>query len=181
MKLLFDFLPIVLFFIVFKLYGIYAATLIAIATSLIQVIAVWLKYRKIETMYLVTFVIILVLGTATLLFHDEMYIKWKPTVLYWLFSAVVLASQFIGQKPLAQRLMEKNISMSQRIWYKLNWSWTIFFFFLGTANLYVVYHFTTNTWAYFKIFGCLGLTLLFFIGQAIFVLSKHGTIVQKND
>lgn len=178
MKLLFDFLPIVLFFAAFKLYGIYAATTIAILASLIQVIVFWVKFKKIETMYVVTFMIILVLGAATLLLHDEMYIKWKPTVLYWLFASLLIISQFIGERTLAQRLMEKNIILPAPIWQKLNWSWSVFFAFLGAANLYVVYHYTTNTWAYFKIFGCLGLTLIFFIAQGLY-MAKHGTLVQK--
>lgn len=178
MKLLFDFLPILLFFIAYKVYGIYVATLIAIATALIQVIGYWVKYKRIETMYIVTLITLLVLGTATLVFHNEMYIKWKPTALYWLLAILFTGSHFLGKKTLTQRMMETKLSLPQQVWQNLNWSWSLFFAFLGVLNLYVVYHYSTSTWVNFKLFGTLGLTILFVIFQGIY-MAKHLTIEQK--
>jgi intracellular septation protein len=178
MKLLFDFLPIFLFFITYKIYGIYAATAVAIGGSLIQVTFQRIKYKRFESMHLITFFSILLLGGATLLMHNEIFIKWKPTILYWLLAILFLGSSIIGKKPILQRLMEANIQLPLPIWRKLNLSWSIFFLLLGCANLYVVYHFTTNTWVNFKLFGTLGLTILFVIAQSLYMAKN--AIVNSN-
>lgn len=172
MKLLFDFFPILLFFVAYKLQGIYAATGIAIVASFIQVGLFWLKNRRVENMHLITLALIVVFGGATLLLQDEMYIKWKPTVLNWLFGLAFLGSRFIGSKTITQRMMDKNITLPDPIWTRLNLSWVIFFFALGIANLYVVYSFDTDTWVNFKLFGMMGLTLAFVLIQAL-VLTRH--------
>lgn len=175
MKLLFDFFPVLLFFITFKLYGIYYATGVAITASIVQVVVYWFKKRQIETMHIITMVLIVVLGSATLMLHDVMFIKWKPTAVYWAFSLAFLLSQFIGNKPLIQQMMEDNINLPPAIWQRLNTSWFIFFGLMGIINIYVVYHFDTDTWVNFKLFGGIGLTLLFVIAQALY-LSKHAEI-----
>lgn len=172
MKFLFDFFPIVLFFIAYKMGDIYLATITAIIASVIQVIYSRYKHQKFEKLPLFTLATITVLGGATLFFRNELFIKWKPTAIYWLLSSAFLASQWIGKKPLIQRLAESSISLQSKIWSQLNVSWSLFFAGMGVANLYVVYHFDTDTWVNFKLFGTLGLTLLFVIVQG-FYIARH--------
>lgn len=172
MKFLFDFFPIVLFFIGYKLFGIYYATAIAMAASFIQVIFYRLKHQSYEKMHVISLIIIVVLGGATLFFHNPWFIKWKPTGIYWLTSLVFLGSAWFAQKPLIQKMMENNISLPQAIWYRLNYAWAIFFIIMGGANLYVAYYYDTNVWVNFKLFGGAGFTLVFVFLQAIY-LTKH--------
>jgi len=172
MKLLTDFFPIILFFLTFKFYGIYAATTVAIIAAIVQVSLFWLKHRRFEPMHLITLALIVILGGATLILHNELFIKWKPTAINWAFALVFLGSHFIGERPLIQRMMAKNVSLPTLIWVRLNISWVIFFTLMGLANLYVIYHFDTNTWVNFKLFGVLGLTVVFVILQAIY-LTRH--------
>lgn len=180
MKLLFDFLPILLFFIAYKIYGIYTATAIAIAASLLQVTIYRLKHKRFETMHVITFFSILILGGATLFLHNEIFIKWKPSILYWILALLFLGTSLLNKKPLIQRLMNGAIDLPQPVWQRLNISWSLFFLILGVANLFVVYHYDTNTWVNFKLFGTLGLTLLFVIIQSLY-MAKHADIktVQK--
>lgn len=169
MKLLFDFFPVILFFIAYKLEGIYVATAIAIAATLLQVGYLWLRHRRVEAMHLVTLGLIVIFGGATLYLHDEQFIKWKPTVINWLFGVAFLTSQFLGDKPIIQRMMAPNVALPQPIWYRLNLSWALFFLFLGAVNLFVVYRFDTDVWVNFKLFGMLGLTVAFVLLQAAFL------------
>lgn len=177
MKLLFDFFPILLFFIAFKLYddptqGILAATAVAIVATFVQVGISWWRHRRVEKMHLITLTLIVLLGGATLLLKDEMFIKWKPTVVNWLFAIVFLGSQFIGKKCVIQRVMEKNIQLPEVIWGRLNLGWVVFFTAMGILNLYVVYNFDTDTWVDFKLFGLMGFTLAFVVAQG-FYLVRH--------
>lgn len=172
MKLLFDFFPILLFFIAFKIFDIYVATAVAIAASLLQVGLSWLKNRHVEAMHWVTLVIIVVFGGLTLYLQDEQFIKWKPTVINWLFGAVFLASQWMGEKTMIERMMGGNLSLPTAVWRNLNLSWTLFFFILGGVNFFVMSTFDTATWVNFKLFGMLGLTLVFVLVQS-FYLSRH--------
>jgi intracellular septation protein len=172
MKFLFDFFPILLFFIAYKLEGIYVATAVAMAASFVQVGLHWYKHRRFENMHLVTLALIVVFGGLTLLLHDETFIKWKPTVINWLFGAVFLGSQFVGKQSIVERMMGANVSLPARVWTQLNLAWSAFFFFLGVANIYVMYNFDTDTWVNFKLFGMMGLTIAFIIGQAIY-LSRY--------
>lgn len=172
MKLLFDFFPILLFFVAYKLYDIYVATAVAMVAGIAQVAWSWHRHRRVETLNLVTLGLILVLGGATLFLKDETFIKWKPTVVNWLFALAFFISQYVGHKPILQRMMAANISLPNAIWTRLNWSWIIFFTAIGAVNLYVAYHFSTDTWVNFKLFGMLGLTVVFVIGQAVY-LSRH--------
>ncbi len=172
MKMFFDFFPIILFFVAYKLEGIYVATMVAIAATFLQVGWVWLRHRRVEPMHLITLGLIVVFGGATLYLHDEQFIKWKPTVINWLFGVAFLASQFIGERPFIQRMMANNIELPHHVWYRLNMSWALFFLFLGGVNLFVIYMFDTDTWVNFKLFGMLGLTFAFVILQAIF-LSRY--------
>ncbi|MFO9194422.1 septation protein A [Legionella pneumophila serogroup 1] len=172
MKLLFDFFPIVLFFIVYKFFGIYTATAVAMAASLTQVAFYRLKFQHYEKMHLFSLAIIMVLGGATLFFQNPWFIKWKPTGIYWLSALVFYGSGYIGSKPLIQKMMETNINLTTKIWYRLNLAWTLFFIVMGALNLYVAYHYDTDVWVNFKLFGGVGFTLLFVLIQA-FYLTKH--------
>ena len=172
MKLLFDFFPILLFFIAYKMAGIYTATTVAIVAGFAQVGLFWLRHRRVEKMHMITLALLVVFGGLTLVLQDETFIKWKPSVINWLFGMVFLGSQFIGKKCIVERMMGANLALSSAIWNRLNLSWSLFFLALGFANLYVVYNFDTDTWVDFKLFGMMGLTIAFIIGQAIY-LSRH--------
>jgi intracellular septation protein len=137
MKFLADFFPVILFFVAYKIYGIYIATAVAIASSMVQVAYGWLSKRHVEKMHLITFAILLVFGGLTILLQDRTFIMWKPSVINWLFGCVFLASQFIGKKPLVQRMMESSITVPDTIWKRLNLAWSLFFILLGFLNLYV--------------------------------------------
>ena len=172
MKFLFDLFPVILFFIVFKTAGIFAATAVAIVGTLAQI--AWVKFRhgKIDGMLIASGVIVVVFGGATLLLHDETFIKWKPTVLYWLFGLSLLSAEWFWKKNLIRSVMGQQIEMPDAIWRKLNLAWAIFFVLLGFANLYVAFHYSTEAWVNFKLFGTTGLMVGFVILQSL-VLSKH--------
>ncbi|NIP72212.1 MAG: septation protein A [Gammaproteobacteria bacterium] len=171
-KLLFDFFPILLFFAAYKLEGIYVATAVAIGASALQVGLHWARHRRVERMHLVALGVIVVFGGATLWLQEEIYIKWKPTVVYWLFAAVFLGSQFVGRQPIVQRVMGTQLDLPRAVWRRLNLGWAGFFVAVGVINLYVVYNFDTATWVDFKLFGLLGLTLGFVLAQALY-LSRY--------
>lgn len=172
MKFLFDFFPILLFFVAFKFYGIYVATAVAIAATFLQVGWSWLRHRKVDNMLWASFAIILVFGGATLLLHDETFIKWKPTVLYWLFALILLGAQLFFGKNLIRAMMGKQMNLPDPVWRKLNLSWAGFFAVMGVANLYVAFNFATDAWVNFKLFGGIGLLLAFAFAQAL-MLSKY--------
>lgn len=172
MKLLFDFFPILLFFICYKIWGIYPATAVAMLASLAQVIYQRLIHQRYEKMHLISMSLILVLGGATLFFHNPWFIKWKPTGIYWLSALVFLSSTFVSKKPLIQSMMEGNVKLPPKIWGRLNIAWALFFIIMGAANLYVAYHYDTDFWVNFKLFGGSGFMLLFVFLQAIY-LTKH--------
>lgn len=207
MKQLLDFLPIVLFFLVYKFYldipdefvlaindlipvlrispgnaddAIYLATFVAIFATLIQVAIAAVVVKKVEKMPLITLALLIVFGGATLLFKDPLFIQWKPTAINWLFAAVFAGSHFIGSKPLVQRMMSQAIDIEDdRVWVKLNIAWIGFFLISGIANLLVApeidpfhFQFSEDTWVDFKLFGLLGLTIIFIVAQA-FYLAKY--------
>jgi intracellular septation protein len=172
MKFLFDLFPILLFFLAYKLYDIYAATAVAIAAAFLQTGLYWLKHRKFENMHLVTLAILIVFGGLTLILRDPVFIKWKPTVVNWLFGLVFLGSRYIGRRTLVERMMSHAISVPAPVWLKLNWAWTLFFIAIGLVNLYVAYNYSEAAWVNFKLFGMVGLTLVFVFIQA-FYLSRY--------
>jgi len=178
MKFLFDLFPVILFFVAFKFYGIFTATAVAIVGTFAQIGWVWVKHRKVEPTLWISLAIIVVFGGATLLLHDETFIKWKPTVLYWLFAAVLLVSQAVFKKNLIAALMGAQLTLPPHVWFNLNLSWTAFFTFMGGANLYVAFHYPTDIWVNFKLFGTLGLMLVFVVVQGMF-LSKY--VEKEND
>ncbi|CAG7601964.1 septation protein A [Candidatus Vallotia tarda] len=169
MKLLFHLLTISLFFISFKVWSVYTATSIAIATVLIQVMWSVFRYRHVNMMLWVSLVLIIVFGGATLVLHDDRFIKWKTTLLYWVFSLAILFSQFILRKNLIQKALNAHIQLPPLIWVKLNVIWGLFFAALGIANLWVAYRFSNNTWVDFKLFGTTGATLMFIVIQSLWL------------
>lgn len=172
MKFLFEFFPIILFFIVFKFAGIYAATATAIAASVLQIAVVYARKRRVEPAMLIGAVVLLVFGGFTIALRNEAFIKWKPTILYWLF-AVILGGARIGfGRNFIRMMLEKQLQVPDAVWEKLNWSWTGFFAVVGGINLFVAYNYSTNIWVNFKLFGLMGLIFLFAVVQSLF-LSKY--------
>lgn len=201
MKLLFDFLPIILFFGTFKyaegnkdwasvfasehlgfvvssgIVGpneapVLLATVVVILATLTQVGVMLALRRKIDTMLWVSLVLVVGLGSATVWFHNDTFIKWKPTVLYWVSGAVLAASALIWRKNLIQKLMSEQLTLPVKVWDRLNLAWVVFFTVMGALNLYFAYSFSTDTWVNFKLFGGMGLMLVFVLGQGVY-LNKH--------
>ena len=171
MKFLFDFFPVILFFVAFKVADIYVATGVAIAATFAQVGWLKLKKRRIEPMLWASLAIVAVFGGATLVLQDETFIKWKPTVLYWLFGAV-LAGALGFRRNLIRAMLSEQVRLPDPVWNRLNWSWVGFFACMGVANLLVAFNFTTDQWVSFKLFGATGLLVLFVIAQALY-LARH--------
>jgi intracellular septation protein len=172
MKLLLDFFPIILFFVAFKIAGIYVATGVAIVATIAQI--AWLRLRtgKVEPMQWVSLVVIVLFGGATIVAQNDTFIKWKPTVLYWLMAGSLAAGQLFFKKNLLKSLMGSQLESPDAAWRVTNWSWVAFFSVMGVVNLWVAYHFDTNTWVNFKLFGGLGLMVLFILAQAVY-LGRH--------
>lgn len=172
MKLFAAFFPIILFFIAYKLQGIYVATAVAMAAALLQTGWHWWHHREWEKMHLVTLGLLLLFGGMTLVFHDPTFIKWKPTVVNWLFALAFVVSPLFGNLTLTERLMGQAVTLPASVWQRLNHAWGLFFFSLGVINLFVAYRFDEATWVNFKLFGLLGLTFLFIIGQSLY-MARH--------
>jgi intracellular septation protein len=194
-KVLFDLFPVIIFFVAYKIGdanaeasrnlmtslglvmgasekpGIYLATLVAIIASIGQIGWVKLRGNPVDTMMWVSLGIIVVFGGATLWLHDESFIKWKPTVLYWLFGAIILGSTLFGRNVI-KGLMAEQMELPEPAWGRLNASWGGFFIFMGLANLFVAFNFSTDDWVNFKLFGSMGLMLVFVIGQSM-MLNKY--------
>ena len=171
MKFLFDFFPFLVFFITYIIYDFYIATAALIAASIVQLALYWVKYRKVEKMLIISVTLVVVLGGITILLHDETFLKWKATVFSWISALVFLSSHFIGKKVILQRMFA-NLELPKNVWRQWNMAWVIFLATLGSLNLFVAYNFSTETWVYFKMFGFLGLMLVFLIIQAI-MLAKY--------
>ena len=172
MKLLFDYFPIICFFIAYKFFGVYTATSVTMGACALQNIVYWLIHKRFENLHLITLVSVFVLGTFTLIFHTPQFIQWKPTIIYWIFAGILLFAQFMTKKNLLTRMLGDKITLPDRVWSHLNISWSVFFIFLGFLNIYVMYHYSLNAWVNFKLFGTLGLTVVFIIAQAVY-MSRH--------
>jgi len=170
MKMLFDFFPVALFFIVYKMFDIYVATAVLIAASAVQTFGHRIIKGRFENTHLITLVLVALFGGLTLALQDELFIKWKPTAINWLFAIILIGSQFIGKKSVIERMMGANITLPATVWTKLNLAWAIFFIMMGTLNLYVAFSFDTDTWVNFKLFGLMGLTFVFIIAQSFFLM-----------
>ena len=169
MKLLLDFFPIILFFVAFKFAGIYIATGVAIVATIGQIL--WIRHStgKVEPMQWVSLGVIVLFGGATIIAHNDTFIKWKPTVLYWLMGATLMAGQLFFRKNLLKTLMGSQLELPDAAWRVTNWSWIAFFAVMGVVNLWVAFNFDTDTWVNFKLFGGLGLMALFVVGQALYL------------
>jgi len=201
MKLLFDFLPILLFFGAFKYadghrewaadfatrqFGflvsggvvgpteapVLLATLVTVLATLGQVAWLKMRGRRVDKMLWVTLGVVVVLGAATVYFHNETFIKWKPSVLYWLMGTTLWLSPLLTGRNLIRALMSQHITLPDRIWHRLNFAWVAFFALMGLLNLWVAYSFSTDTWVNFKLFGGVGLMLLFTLAQGL-VLNRY--------
>jgi len=172
MKFLFDLFPVILFFVAYKFSGIYVATGVAIAATFAQIGWVWFRHRKVDTMLWVSLGLITVFGGATLLLQNPTFIKWKPTVLYWLFSVVLVVSATVMKKNLIRKMLEEQMTLPEPLWARLNLSWAAFFAAMGVANLYVAFNYSEATWVNFKLFGGMGLMIAFIVIQGLF-LAKY--------
>ncbi len=180
MKAFIDFIPILLFFIAYKFYDIYVATAVVIVASVVQAGYVYLTEKRIPGMLLASTGLIVLLGAATLILQDDNFIKWKPTVVNWLFAAVFIGSLYVGSKPLLQRMMEgafEHLPLS--VWQRMSWVWALFFISVGIINLWVAYTFDTDTWVNFKLFGLLALTFVFIIAQSLYLMKIHQQYVPE--
>lgn len=192
MKLFFDFLPIVLFFLAYKfgggdysfngqtyhVEGIYAATAVMIIATLVQVSYTWLRHRTVERAHVITLALVVLLGGLTLWLQNPDFIKWKPTAVNWLFALVFVGAYLFTDKSLLERMMGDHIQLPGKVWSRLNVAWILFFLASGVANLYVAFNFDEATWVNFKLFGMLGLTIVFVIAQSIY-LARHAVEVSK--
>lgn len=172
MQIFYDFLPVIAFFVAYKMYDIYIATGVIIVAIGLQILTNWILKRPITKMHLFSAVLVFILGGITLALRNEIFIQWKPTVVNWLFGLIFLGSQFIGEKPIIQRMLPDDLGIDDTVGRKLNLMWAGFFFFSGAANIVAVYNLSENAWVNFKLFGMLGLTLVFLVIQG-FWISKH--------
>jgi intracellular septation protein len=160
------------------MYDIYVATIVIIAGAALQVVVTRVIRGNFDKKQLIILAILVCFGGMTLYFHDPIFIKWKPTIVYWLLGSVLIGSQFFGDKPLMQRIMGKALEeksiIPATIWKRLNLAWAVFFVLLGGLNVYVAYSFSTDVWVNFKLYGVLGALLIFGFIQAI-CLSRYMT------
>ncbi len=172
MQILVDFLPIIVFFVTYKIAGMYVATGAIIVAMAIQILFQWLKNGTVNKMLLISGILVAFFGGITLILRNPIFIQWKPTVVNWLFAAALLGSRYIGTQTLTERVMGQAIELERVMWRQLNLLWVANFSFLGAANLYVVYNFDEATWVNFKLFGMLGLTLLMVLIQVLWIASR---------
>lgn len=173
-KIIFDFLPLILFFVALKLGDIYIATKVAMAATVLQIIWLKVKRQRIEASHWLNLIVIVLFGGLTIYLQDENFIKWKPTVLYWIFALIIAGALLISNNNLIKRLMGTQITLPEPVWTKLAYSWSAFFALMGILNLFVAFsgYFTIDQWATFKVFGLTVLLIAFVIGQSL-VLAKY--------
>lgn len=169
MKQLLDFLPLVVFFIFYKLYDIFVASGALIVASALALVISWFLYRKLEKMSLVTFALVAVFGTLTIALHNPDFIKWKVSIIYGLFTLALLFSHFFMQQPLIQKMLGKEIQLPQFAWRRLNVAWALFFLSCGLANIYVAFWLSQDIWMNFKVFGLSALTLIFTLLSGVYI------------
>lgn len=172
MKLILDFFALILFFITYYFTrDIYTATIVAIIAGIFQAAFIWFKYKKLETMQWISLLLIIVFGGLTVILQNELFIKWKPSLLFWAMSIAVLGGILL-KKNILKKLMGKEITLPEKIWRNLSWAWAVFFALMGAINLWVAYHFNNDIWVSYKTFGSMGLMIVFFIAQGIYMM-KH--------
>ncbi len=172
MKLFFDFLPGVLFLGALYLFDIYVATMVIMAAMTLQVLGLLVLRKKVTGMQWFTLAVILAFGAATLVLHNPVFIKWKPTVIYWIFAAALLLGPVLFKRNFIQMLMKEQLTLPDHAWSKLNLGWAVFMAALGGLNLWVAYTFSEKTWGLFKVFGVVGLMVVFMVGQLMY-FSKY--------
>lgn len=174
MQLIYEILPVLLFFLAFKIYGIYVATVVGIVSTFLQVIIYRLWTKAWDNKQLITLVVFLFFGGMTLYFHDPIFVKWKPTIVFWVFALIILGSQLLAKKPLMQRLMENGMQgkgvIPSTVWKRLNILWAIFFLIMGSLNLYIAYYYSNDAWVNFKFYGLTIAILIFSVLQAIYLM-----------
>jgi intracellular septation protein len=171
MQTLFDFFIMILFFVFYKLFDIYVATSVAMVASVLQVMIHRIRFKEFNQFQLIFMGIIMVLGSLTLFFQNPWFIKWKPTVVYWVIALILLGSARFSSKSFIEKSMENIVQVPKIIWSRINYSWICFLFLMGFANLYVAYYYDLNTWVNFKLFGTTSCLFLFLLGQ-IYILNK---------
>lgn len=180
MKQFLEFIPLVIFFAVYKMVDIYAATAsLMVTTGLMLAYGYW-KNRKVEKMQLITFIMVMFFGGLTLIMHDDLFIKWKVTVVYELFALALLVSQYWFKKPIIKQMLGKEIRLPDNIWNNLNIAWALFFALLGVVNIYIAFNLPQEVWVNFKVFGLLGITLVFTIISGVY-LYKYMPVAAKTD
>lgn len=179
MKILFDLFPVILFFAAYRLTGdIFIATPVTMVASLVQIGFAWLWQRKVDTLLWISFVLICVLGTATMVFRNQLFIYWKPTALYWILALGLVLAKTVKKINPIKKLLSKELSLPEAIWDRLHTMWVFFFIGMGILNLLVAFYFSESTWVNFKFFGATGLTFVFIIAQSI-IVSRHIKEEQK--
>ena len=172
MKILFDLFPVILFFIAYKAFDIYVGTAVLIAATTVQSAWVWFRHHKVENIQWISLALVAVFGSATLLLHDESFIKWKPTILYWIFAATIFAADRFFERNLIRKMLEEQVRLPEPLWRRLANVWAIFFFLMGCLNIYIAFNFSTDAWVNFKLFGGMGLLIAFIVAQGLF-LAKY--------
>jgi len=179
MQALLELLPLVAFIVAYKAGGIYVATGALMAAMVVLLLVDWVRTRRIPPLHAISAGLVFAFGTLTLLLHDERFIQWKPTVFFCAVGIAFLASQWLGAKPLAQRLMSAAVgeSMGQVAradWLKLNLAWVAFYLVMGAANLAVVFNYSQDTWVNFKVYGITAATLVFVLAQSLWLTRRAG-------
>jgi intracellular septation protein len=173
MQLFYEIFPVFLFFLAFKFYGIYVATTVGIVATLLQVVINRWWVGKWDKKQLLTLFIFVLFGGMTLYFHNPIFVKWKPTIVFWVFALVILIYQLFTSRPLMQRLMqnmlEDKASIPLHIWSKINVAWAFFFLVLGAINLYIAYFYSNDAWVNFKFYGITLALFIFSLFQTLFL------------
>lgn len=169
MKQLLEFIPLILFFIVYKTYGVQPASLVLVVATVIQLVVLRILYQKIEKSQWIMGGSVVFFGLLTAYFNDLAFLKWKVTIINGLFATVLLVSQYVFHKPLIQALLGKELKLPENVWAKLNLGWAIFFLLCMTINLIVSYGFSDDVWANFKVFGFTGLSLVAVVATGIYL------------
>ncbi|CAM3620494.1 septation protein A [Vibrio aquimaris] len=171
MKQLLDFIPLIIFFVLYKMQDIYVATGALIIATAVQVILTYLLYRKVEKMQLITFVMVALFGGMTIIFHDDNFIKWKVTIVYVVFALGLAISHAIGKSAI-KGMLGKEISLPDPVWAKVTWAWVVFFSFCAGLNIYIAYKLPLDVWVNFKVFGLLAATFGFTVITGVYIY-KH--------
>ena len=171
MKLLFDLFPVILFFAAYKFTGenIFVATVAAMVASVAQILWLKLRGRKIEPVLWFSGGLVVVMGAATLYFHNAAFIKWKPTLLYWGFAVMLALGPVLMKRNFIRLLMQEQVKLPDAIWSRLTLAWATFFLVMGGVNLLVAHQFSESTWVNFKLFGTLAATLVFALAQGLYI------------